>query len=127
MSDVDEEKIKSALKKKYEGRDEEITKYWAKKIDEEFKRRSKKNSIADDPSDYAKGRALGKQDPGYVSYKVPWQKTMLDNTGIAMPINTPYSCPVCGFVSMLEFPPERCGYCGTLSLIHMPTILKLKQ
>jgi len=127
MADVDEEKIKVALKKKYENRDEEVTQYWAKKIDEEFKRRSKKNSIADDPADYAKGKALGVQNPGDCSYKVPWQKQMLDQYGVAMPINSPYRCPVCGFVSMLDFPPERCFRCHTLSFAHMNKLINFKN
>ena len=126
MSDNDESQIKRALKEKYEGRDEEVTKYWAKKIDEEFKRRNKKNSIADDPKDYGKGRQLGDQDIGDISYKIPWQKTMLDEYGVAMPINKEYKCPICGFVSMMEFPPERC-ICGTLSFLHCKNIVNFKR
>jgi hypothetical protein len=116
----------NALKKKYANMPEEIRDYWNKRIDEEYKRRNIKNSLADDPKDYAKGRHLGTQDIGDISYKVPWQKVVRDQLGLTIPINTNYKCPVCGKVYGLEFPPERCMACGCRSFLHMRKLVNLK-
>ena len=98
-----------------------------KKIDAERKYRHKKNCIAEDPEDYARHRALGEQDIGDISYKDPWQFILREETGISLPTNSAYRCPVCGFTHMLDFPPERCFRCGAYSFLHDPKVLKLKR
>ena len=122
----EESRIKEALKKKYANVDPEIQKYWDRKIDEEFKRRKGNHAISEDPKDYAKGRLMGKQDIGDISYKVPWQKVVRDQLGITIPINTDYTCPVCGYKYKLDMPPERCIMCGTKSFLHLRKIVNLK-
>lgn len=114
-----------ALKKKHAQVDPEVEKYWDKRINEETKRRKIKNSIADDPYDYAKGRHLGQQDIGDISYKEPWQKVVRDQLGITVPINTDYICPVCGKHWMLDMPPERC-VCGTKCFLNLNKLINLK-
>ena len=121
-----EDKILAALKKKYENMPEEVRDYWNKKIDSEFKRRKKKNSIADDPKDYAKGRQIGQQDPGDISYKEPWQHVVREQTGLTIPYGTHYTCPVCGYKYLLDFPPPRCVRCGTKSFLHLKNVVNLK-
>ena len=125
MASAEEDKVKIALKKKYDKVDDEIRAYWDKRIDEEFKRRKQKGSIADDPKDYAKGRHLGKQDIGDISYKTPWQAVVREQLGITMPININYRCPVCGKTWLLDMPPERCT-CGAKSFLHLRKIVNLK-
>jgi len=132
LSDIlikdDEDALYVALKKKYgENVPQELIDYWDKRINEEYKKRNIKNSIADDPKDYAKGRHLGKQDIGDVSYKVPWQKIVRDQLGITIPINKPYTCPVCGYKMLVDFPPERCLMCGATSFLHLRKLVNLKQ
>jgi hypothetical protein len=122
---TEEDKIKDSIKKRYANVDDEIREYWDKKIDEEFNRRKAKKSVAEDPKDYAKGRHLGKQDIGDISYKMPWQKIVRDQLGVSMPINTPYRCPVCGKQWMLDMPPETC-ICGAKSFLHLRKLVNLK-
>lgn len=119
-------KIKDALKSRYENVDDEIREYWDKRIDEEYKRRKKKGSVADDPKDCGKHRLMGKQDIGDISYKEPWQKIVRDQLGITVPINKNYVCPVCKIEYALDMPPERCIYCGTASFLHLRKIVNLK-
>lgn len=126
ISTYDEIRLFQAFKKKYQDVDREVEQYWDKRIDEETKRRNIKNSIADDPYDYAKGRHMGKQDIGDVSYKEPWQKTVRDQMGITIPINKNYVCPVCHKEYLLDMPPERCMACGALSLLHRQKMVNLK-
>jgi hypothetical protein len=127
MSTYDGVKAYLALKERLKGQSDERQKAIDKKIDAEYKYRHKKNCIADDPKDYAKGRPLGEQDIGDLSYKDPWQYVFREETGISMPVNTPYKCPVCGFTHMLELPPERCFNCGCYSFLHDTKVLKLKR
>ncbi len=126
MTTYEEVKLFQALKKKYDNIPEDYRKKWDKEIDAEQKRKHKKNAIADDPYDYAKGRHLGKQDIGDISYHDVWQKILRDQTGITMPMKTTYRCPVCGYEHLLDMPPERCFRCGAHSFLHMPGIVKLK-
>jgi rubrerythrin len=127
MTSDDEDKISRALKKRYEGVDDEIRKYWDKRIDDEFKRRTKKGSIGEDPADYAKHRELGKQDIGDISYKEPWQRIVRNKLGITIPINTLYRCPVCGKEYCLDMPPEHCFVCGAHSFLHLNKIVNLRR
>lgn len=125
------DKIAAALKKRYEGMDDEIREYWDKRIDAEFKRRTKKGSIADDPGEdgHYKGpkRELGKQDIGDISYKEPWQRIVRNKLGITIPINTQYKCPVCGGLYALDMPPDRCIYCGCASYLHLSKLVNLRR
>lgn len=109
--------------KKYDGVDDEIRKYWDKRIDAELKRRYKKNAVADDPKEIKIKKHLGEQNIGEVPYQVPWQYIVREQLGISMPIETPYKCPVCGYTYALDFPPEVCFYCGTKSFLHLPKIV----
>jgi hypothetical protein len=120
-------KISAALKKKYENMPESVREYWNKRIDEEFKRRNKKGSIADDPDDYAKGRELGEQDIGDLSYKDVWQKVFRDKTGYTVPIGKNYKCPVCGGEYALDMPPDKCIFCGCKSYLHLGKICNLRN
>jgi rubrerythrin len=127
MTSDDVDKISKALKKNYEGLDDEVRAYWDKKIDAEMKRRKVKNSVAEDPADYAKGRELGKQDIGDISYKEPWQNIVRNKLGITIPINQLYRCPVCGKEYCLDMPPERCFVCGTHSFLHLNKVVNLRR
>jgi rubrerythrin len=127
MTSDDESKLLKSLRRRYEGVDEEVRKYWDRRIDEEYKRRNKKGSVADDPADYAKHRELGKQDIGDISYKEPWQRIVRNKLGISVPINTQYRCPVCGQMYALDMPPERCIFCGARSFLHLKRIVNLKR
>lgn len=125
MSTYHEIKYLHALKKKHAEVDAEVEKHWDKMIDAETKRRKVKNSIAEDPYDYGKGRPMGSQDIGDISYKEPWQKIVRDQLGISIPINTDYTCPVCGKKWMLDMPPERCT-CGTRCFLNLKKLVNLK-
>jgi rubrerythrin len=125
LDDVD--KITKILKKRYENVDDEVRKYWDKKIDDEYRRRTKPKSIADDPDDYAKGRELGKQDIGDISYKEPWQRIIRNKLGISIPINKMYRCPACGMEYALDMPPERCLRCGMKSFLHLSKVVNLRK
>jgi rubrerythrin len=127
MTTDDTGKILSALKKRYDHAPEEVRDYWNKKIDDEYKRRNLKGSIADDPDDYAKHQELGKQSIAEISYKEPWQRIVRNKLGFTIPINKMYRCPVCGIEYALDFPPERCIYCGTKSFLHLRKIVNLKR
>lgn len=123
----DEIRILQAMKKQREqGVPDEIIKNWDQQIDAEFKRRNKPHAIADDPRDYARGRQLGEQDIGDISYKEPWQKIVRDQLGLTFPINSNYKCPVCQHEYALDFPPDRCIYCGTRSFLHLKKLVNLK-
>jgi hypothetical protein len=127
MTSYDEIKLYHAMKKRYmESRSEELIEKNNREIDEEVKRRNKKNSIADDPSDYGKGRQMGEQDIGDISYKVPWQHIVREQTGITVPINTEYECPVCGMKYSLDMPPDRCFRCNAKSFLHLKKCVNLK-
>lgn len=113
-------------KKREEGVPEMIKKLWDKQIDDEYKRRNKPKSIADDPRDYGQGRFLGDQNIGDISYKEPWQKIVRDQLGLTFPINSNYICPVCHYEYCLDMPPERCIKCGTASFLHLKKLIKLR-
>lgn len=116
-----------ALKKRYANVSDDVNKYWDKKIDEEVKHRKQKGAVANDPKDYARGRELGKQDIGDISYQDPWQKIVRDQLGVSIPINTYYICPVCKMQYALDMPPERCIRCGARSFLHDKKFVNLKQ
>ena len=126
MSSFDEIRIYQAMKKKREeGVPELIKKMWDKQIDDEYKRRNKPKSIADDPKDYARGRFLGEQDIGDISYKEPWQRIVRNQLGLSFPINANYVCPNCGKEWALDMPPDRC-VCGMKSFLHLKKLINLK-
>lgn len=127
MATYDDVRIMQALKKRYEKRSEEVNEYWSKKIEEERRRRKQKGAVADDPTHGPKGREAGKQDIGDIPYSVPWQAILQDQTGITVPINSYYTCPVCGMQYALDMPPERCLRCGCLSFLHRKRIVNLKK
>lgn len=128
LSTYDDIKMYQFLKKKYEDQtSEELKQLRLKEIEKEAKRRKRKGSVAEDPYDYAKGRELGKQDIGDISYKTPWQEVLYEQTGLIAPVNQNYKCPVCGYEYALDMPPERCIMCGAVSFLHRRKVVNLKE
>lgn len=83
-----------------------------RKIDDELrKRRGRKRPYVDISA--PKGRHIGTLgDLTDIAFDVPWQKTVLDQTGCALPINEEYHCLKCGYRYNGSFPPQVCIKCG---------------
>jgi len=101
-----------------------------KKIDEEVRRRSnlyigKRNRNVDIPS--PKNRFIGRQDITDIPYDVPWQKTVLDQTGVAFAVNENYKCIRCGKEYNSSFPPPVCFRCGEKSFLNNKKVVNFKS
>lgn len=97
-----------------------------KKIDAEYRRRrAVKRPYVDVPS--PKARQIGNQDLTDIPFDVPWQKIVLDQRGIALPVNENWHCPKCGKEYNTSFPPDRCFVCGFESPLYNRRFINLRR